>query len=152
MGVAERFYEAFAIRDWHTMGRCYAPSATFSDPVFPQLDVDGVRAMWEMLLTRGQDLTCSATVEESENHARAVWIARYTFTSTGRFVVNRVTTEMTIAAGRIVRQVDHFSFWNWSRQALGLPGLLLGWSPIVKNKVRAQAAHSLRQFMARNAR
>jgi hypothetical protein len=150
MSVAQRFYDAFAIRDWHTMGLLYAPSATFSDPVFTQLDADGVRAMWQMLLTRGQDLTCSATVEESENHARAVWIARYTFTGTGRPVVNRVTTEMTIAAGRIVRQVDRFSFWNWSRQALGLPGLLLGWSPAVKNKVRAQAASSLRQFMAKN--
>lgn len=150
MSVAQRFYDAFAIRDWHTMGLLYAPSATFSDPVFTQLDADGVRAMWQMLLTRGQDLTCSATVEENSSHARAVWIARYTFTATGRPVVNRVTTEMTIAAGRIVRQVDRFSFWNWSRQALGLPGLLLGWSPVVKNKVRTQAAHSLRQFMAKN--
>lgn len=152
MGVAQRFYDAFAIRDWHTMGMLYAPSATFSDPVFPLLDVDGVRAMWQMLLTRGQDLTCTATVEEDDDHARAVWIARYTFTSTGRRVVNRVTTEMTFAAGRIVRHVDRFSFWNWSRQALGMPGLLLGWTPSLRNQVRAQAAHSLQRFRARAAR
>jgi hypothetical protein len=53
---------------------------------------------------------------------------------------------MTLAAGKIIRQVDSFSLWRWSRQALGTRGLLLGWTPIVKNKVQAQAANSLRQF------
>ncbi|MFT4048815.1 MAG: nuclear transport factor 2 family protein [Solirubrobacterales bacterium] len=35
--LIERFYAAFASRDGETMAACYAPDATFSDPVFPDL-------------------------------------------------------------------------------------------------------------------
>ncbi|MFO0010489.1 MAG: hypothetical protein ACK540_13885 [Betaproteobacteria bacterium] len=58
-------------------------------------------------------------------------------------------TEMTCQAGRIVKQVDHFSFWNWSRQALGAPGLLLGWTPIVRKKVQQGAQAQLIKFADR---
>ncbi len=148
MSVAERFYDAFALGDWHTMGLLYAQHATFSDPVFPHLDADHVRAMWQMLLSRAQDFSLSYSVDaESEQGARVVWVARYTFSQTGRPVSNRIVSEMHFAAGRIVRQVDRFSFWRWSRQALGLPGLLAGWTPMLRAKVQQQAASGLHRFM-----
>jgi hypothetical protein len=49
--------------------------------------------------------------------------------------------------GRIVRHRDRFDFWRWSRQALGTPGLLLGWSPMLRNQVRERAGGNLRRFM-----
>jgi hypothetical protein len=147
MGVAERFYEAFMVRDHYTMGLLYAEHATFSDPVFPLLNATGARLMWQMLLSRAEDLGVEAKiVEDGATRARVDWVAYYTFSGTGRPVVNRIQTEMAISAGKIVRQVDSFSLWRWSRQALGVRGLLLGWTPMVKNKIRAQAARSLRQF------
>jgi hypothetical protein len=72
--------------------------------------------------------------------------ARYTFTPTKRVVVNRVHTEMVVAAGKIVQQVDNFSFWRWSGQALGWKGWLLGYTPLVRDKVQRQAARSLTEF------
>ena len=147
MGVAERFYEAFMVRDFYTMGLLYASHATFSDPVFPLLNATGTRLMWHMLLSRAEDLGVEAKiVEDGATRARVDWVAYYTFSGTGRPVVNRIHTEMAITAGKIVRQVDTFSLWRWSGQALGARGLLLGWTPVVKNKIRAQAARSLRQF------
>lgn len=152
MGVAERFYEAFMVRDHYTMGLLYAEHATFSDPVFPLLNAKGVRLMWQMLLSRAEDLGIEVKiVEDAPTRARVDWVAYYTFTQTQRPVVNRIHTEMTLAAGKIVRQVDSFSLWRWSRQALGTRGLLLGWTPIVRNKVQAQAANSLRQFARETA-
>ena len=53
--------------------------------------------------------------------------------------------------GLIASQRDRFDFWRWSRQALGAPGLLLGWSPMLKKKVRATAAANLQAFLARNS-
>lgn len=50
--------------------------------------------------------------------------------------------------GLIRTQRDSFDFWAWSRQALGAPGLLLGWTPFLHNKVRAQAAANLRKYLA----
>ncbi|PMZ59603.1 DUF4440 domain-containing protein, partial [Pseudomonas sp. GW247-3R2A] len=38
--------------------------------------------------------------------------------------------------------------WAWSRQALGFKGLLLGWTPAVRNAVRAQALKGLKAFQA----
>jgi len=152
MGVAERFYEAFMVRDHYTMGLLYAEHATFSDPVFPLLNARGARLMWKMLLTRAEDLGIEVKIiEDSPTHASVDWVAHYTFGATGRPVVNRVHTEMAISLGRIVSQVDSFSLWRWSRQALGARGWLLGWTPVVRDRIRAQAAQSLREYARKAA-
>jgi hypothetical protein len=43
----------------------------------------------------------------------------------------------------IVEHVDRFNFWRWSRQALGLPGLVLGWTPVLRKKVGTTATERL---------
>lgn len=147
MGVATRFYEAFMVRDFYTMGLLYANHATFRDPVFPRLTAQGARLMWQMLLTEAEDLEISADIhEDTADRARVDWTARYTFTPTKRLVVNKVHTEMVIAAGKIVQQVDDFSFWRWSGQALGWKGWLLGATPLVRDPVQRKAAKSLKEF------
>lgn len=148
MGVAQRFYEAFSVRDWYTMSLLYAEHATFSDPVFQLLNAKGTRLMWQMLLSRAQDdFGIEADVlEDGPSRARVNWVARYTFSATGRPVINRVQTQMQVVAGKIVVQQDSFSLWRWSAQALGSKGTLLGWTPFVRNKIRAQASASLRDF------
>lgn len=84
-----------------------------------------------------------------DTRGRAHWDARYTFSATGRKVLNRIDAAFEFRDGRIVRHVDRFDFWRWSRQALGLPGLLLGWSAALREKVRARAAKGLADFKAR---
>jgi hypothetical protein len=153
MSVAQRFFEAFRLGDYHTMAQLYAPEATFSDPAFPLLSADEAGLMWRMLVTRaGGELSVSATVEEGPNHARVIWIARYPFGPRRRRVVNRIYTEMDIVAGKIVRHVDRFNFWRWSRQALGWKGWLLGWTPWLRKRVQMQAAESLRRFAQKEYR
>lgn len=148
--LATEFYEAFARRDSAVMAASYADDATFSDPVFPALDAGGVRAMWTMLLSRAKDLAVTHELLGHEgNVVRLRWTARYTFSQTGRPVVNVVTTTMTFAGGRITHQVDEFDFWRWSRQALGLPGMLLGWTPMLRAKVQGTAAEGLAAFRAK---
>lgn len=144
MSVLHRFYTAFAQRDWATMGACYHPDARFSDPVFTDLDAAGVQAMWRMLLTSGTDLRITFRVlEESATGGRVRWEAWYTFSRTKRPVHNIITAEFTLKDGLILVHRDRFDLWRWSRQALGLPGLLLGWSPIIATKVRSTAAQAL---------
>jgi ketosteroid isomerase-like protein len=146
--VLQRFYSAFAQRDWSTMGACYAEDARFSDPVFPDLDAPGVRAMWKMLLTSGTDLRITFhVIEEHATGGVCEWEAFYTFNRTGRKVHNIIRSTFVLRDGLIVRQQDDFNFWRWSHQALGTSGALLGWSPLVKNKVRGIAASGLRKAM-----
>lgn len=148
--VAERFYCAFAARDWRTMGSLYADDARFSDPAFADLDAREVRAMWRMLVTRGTDLTLQYRVlNESTDAANVRWSAHYTFPQTGRPVVNEITARLTLRGGAIVRHVDAFDFHRWARQALGASGLLLGWTPFFQRKVQARARAGLHRFMQR---
>ena len=144
--VVQRLYGAFDRRDGETMAACYAPDAHFHDPVFGDLTGAEAGAMWRMLTGRAEDLE----VELVEHDARSAhWIARYTFTQTGRPVVNDVRAEFKIADGLIVDHVDRFSFWAWSRQALGAPGVLLGWTPMLRSKVGGTARKGLDEFMRR---
>jgi hypothetical protein len=42
--------------------------------------------------------------------------------------------------------------WAWTRQALGLSGVLLGWTPMVQGKVRGEANAGLDKYLANKAK
>jgi hypothetical protein len=147
----ERFYAAFAQLDADTMQACYAADARFDDEVFSLAGAADIGGMWRML--------CETTKAKGRAHWKlelsqvsdrsAHWDAHYLFSATGRQVLNRIDAAFEFdGRGLITRHRDRFDFWAWSRQALGLPGLLLGWTPFLRRKVRAQAAANLRRFMA----
>jgi ketosteroid isomerase-like protein len=145
--LIRQFYDRFAARDAEGMARCYHPDVAFSDPVFPMLRGEEAGDMWRMLLARAQDL--SVTLDEAaadDDGGQARWTARYTFTRTGRSVVNRVHGMFAFRDGLIVRHFDSFPFWRWASQALGPAGAALGWLPPLKWKVRKDAATSLARY------
>jgi ketosteroid isomerase-like protein len=147
-GLITRFYEAFSRRDAEGMVACYHQDIEFSDPVFPDLQGDRARAMWQMLCERGKDLRIEFTqVDADDRQGQAHWEAWYTFSATGRRVHNRIDARFDFRDGRILRHEDLFSFWRWARQALGPVGIALGWTPLVKDKVRRQAAANLERYM-----
>jgi ketosteroid isomerase-like protein len=141
--VLRRFYDAFAARDGETMAACYADDVVFSDPVFPRLVGDEACAMWRMLTRRAQDFSLEYEVT---GPGRVHWEARYLFSATGRRVHNVIDATIEVKDGLIVRHTDAFGFWRWSRQALGLPGLVLGWTPLLQKKVQRTAAKGLAAF------
>lgn len=145
--LIDTFYTAFGRRDAAAMAACYHADVEFSDPVFPSLRGAEAGKMWAMLCARGKDLTIEHSgVSADDQTGRAHWDARYTFSATGRKVLNRIDARFEFRDGLIVRHVDDFSFYRWSRQALGPIGWALGWTPAVRGKVRAQAAKGLSEF------
>ena len=147
--LIERFYAAFARHDGDAMAACYAPGAHFSDPVFTDLRGEEPGAMWRMLTGRATDLEVTlAEHEAGDDRGSAHWLADYTF-STGRRVHNDVRAEFRFDDGLIAEHRDSFSFYAWARQALGPTGVALGWTPIVKGKVRRQARAGLDDLLAR---
>ena len=146
--LIERFYAAFDARDGDAMAACYAPGAHFSDPVFPDLNGEEPGAMWRMLTSRATELRIEL-LEHTEDTAR--WRAHYVFSQTGRPVVNDVRATFRFADGLIADHRDEFSFHRWSRQGRGTPGLVLGWTPLLRSQVRRKAAASLASFMQRGA-
>lgn len=151
--LIEGFYAAFAAGDHETMAAAYSDDARFSDPVFPELDAAGVRAMWRMFCTSGNRLDVTwSSVEGDDRQGSARWEAIYSFPKTGRRVDNKISASFEFADGRIVRHVDSFDLYRWTRMALGPMGLALGWTPIVQKQVRAQAAAQLARFRAKEGR
>ncbi|MGY0039803.1 nuclear transport factor 2 family protein [Pedobacter sp. NJ-S-72] len=134
------------------MQDCYADNATFNDEAFRNLDAAQVRSMWEMLIKSGKDMRVEYNhVKANEETGSAEWVAHYTFSATGKKVVNRINASFVFENGKIVKHVDSFSFYKWSSQALGLPGILLGWTDFLKNKIRKRAAENLRLYITARA-
>jgi len=149
--LIHHFYTCFKNKDFKGMQECYADHATFNDEAFRNLNAIQVRSMWEMLIKSGKDLRLEYNhVQADENTGTAEWVAHYTFSATGKKVVNKIKASFVFENGKIVKHEDSFSFYKWSSQALGLPGILLGWTDFLKNKIRKRAAENLRLFMAAN--
>ena len=152
----ETFYGAFARLDADTMASCYADGVTFQDEVFTLNGKREVTSMWRMLAeatkAKGADVwqLKLSDVDADATKGHAHWDAHYRFSATGRIVDNGIDAQFEFnPQGKIARHRDSFDFWKWSRQALGAPGLLLGWTPIIHNKVKQTAAANLQKYMAK---
>ena len=153
-----KFYTAFAALDPDTMASCYADTVAFDDEVFCLRGKAEAMGMWRMLCdatrAKGREVWKLefSGIEADAAGARAHWDAHYRFSATGRMVLNRIDGVFSFdQQGLITRHRDRFDFWRWSRQALGAPGWLLGWTPYLKNKVRAQALANLRKYLGKAA-
>ena len=154
--LLNQFYAAFARLDAEAMANCYAPDVRFEDEVFSLHGHEEVAGMWRMLCAA----TCKTSADVWKLHASGVeagaisgharWVADYRFGATGRRIHNVIDSAFKFSPqGLILRQHDKYDLWAWSRQAMGASGLLLGWTPFMRRKIRAQAATNLEKFIAR---
>ncbi len=145
-----RFYAAFSQKDAKTMATCYHEDVTFSDPVFKELRGAEVAAMWEMLCLQAKTLIItSSDIQADDLKGQANWTAHYDFGKPPRPVHNRIHAEFEFLDGKIIRHIDTFNFWKWSRMALGFLGLIMGWHSGVQQKISAQAMSNLTKFITK---
>ena len=143
-----KLYESFQQRDAAAMAECYAPHAHFTDPVFGDLHGEEIGSMWEMLTGRAEDLTIRySDVEVDGDSGSAKWEAIYLYTPTSRRVHNRISASFEFEDGLIVRHVDRFDLWKWTRMAIGTMGTLLGWAPFFRKKLRETAKRGLDRYI-----
>jgi ketosteroid isomerase-like protein len=143
-----QFYQSFANKDVEGMVSCYHDEIEFEDPAFGLLKSDDAKKMWRMLMKRskGEIVVTFSNVKADEKYGSANWKAVYVFAQTGRNVVNEISAQFEFRDGKIFRHKDTFSMWKWSRQALGLPGYLLGWSGFMKKKIQKRTRRLLDNF------
>jgi ketosteroid isomerase-like protein len=147
--LINKFYKAFSELDAAGMNACYSDEIVFFDPVFELLQGDQVKAMWQMLCSNAREFSLSyGNIQDlGDDYYTCDWVANYHFSKTGRPVINKVKAHMKIQAGRIVEHSDAFSLHNWSRQALGFSGWLLGWNSFFQRKIKNTARRNLLNFM-----
>ncbi|MFY0481561.1 nuclear transport factor 2 family protein [Flavobacterium sp. PLA-1-15] len=149
--LIEEFYAGFATGNAKTMASCYHIDIVFEDPAFGKLEGQDVLDMWEMLIekSKGNMKIEFSDVRADELSGSVKWVATYNFSKTNRNVVNVIRASFVFKDGLIIKHTDEFDFWKWSKQALGLPGYLLGWSGFMQQKVRQNALQSLRYYQSK---
>lgn len=154
----KRFYAAFATLDPDAMARCYAPTVEFQDELFSLRGHTEVMGMWRMLCAslqangRNDWKLDYGPLDADDAVGAAYWEAHYLFGLHARPVHNRIHATFAFDAdGLIAYHHDDFDFRRWSRQALGLPAILLGWTPYLRRRVRAKAGASLKKYLAGDA-
>lgn len=149
--LIHQFYQAFNNKDHAGMQKCYAEAIHFSDPAFNDLYKKEPGAMWHMLLSGSKDLKVEfSNVKANDSEGSCDWVATYTLSVTGRKVINRIHAKFQFKNGKIIRHADHFDFYKWAKQGFGPIGYILGWTPILKNKVQKTAKENLKKFIAKN--
>ena len=147
--LIRRLYDGLDRHDGDAMAACYAKDARFHDPAFGDLHGAEVGGMWRMLTARADDLDVELREHDAdEKVGTAHWVAHYTFTQTGRPVVNDVRAKFVFVDGAISHHVDEFSYGHWARQALGPMGWAIIVFPPLAGAVRRRARAALEEFMA----
>ncbi|MGQ0740031.1 MAG: nuclear transport factor 2 family protein [Bacteroidota bacterium] len=147
--IITKFYTAFQKLDHQAMNSCYSDDIVFSDPVFGLLRGDEAKYMWEMLCKNAKEfsLTFSNIQLLDEEYATCNWVATYTFSKTGRKVVNNVRAFMKLRDGKIIEHSDAFKLSKWAAQALGWKGALFGWMSWMTKKIQQKARKNLITFI-----
>ena len=149
--LIEEFYAGFAEGHAKTMASCYHKDIQFQDPAFGKLEGQDVLDMWEMLIakSKGNLKIEFSDVMADELSGSAKWVATYNFSKTNRNVVNAIQASFVFKDGLIIKHTDEFDIWKWSKQALGLPDYLLGWTGFLQQKIQKNAIHSLRYYQTK---
>ncbi|MBT8221334.1 MAG: nuclear transport factor 2 family protein [Bacteroidia bacterium] len=153
LNIIEKFYTAFSNLDGDAMAACYDRDVVFHDPAFGELKGEHAGNMWRMLCASQKDkgFKVEATNIQLQDHSgSAHWEAWYTFSQTGRGVHNVIEASFEIKDGKIIRHVDDFDLYRWSRQAMGVTGFLIGWTGFFKNKLQKQTNNMLSKWEARH--
>ncbi|WP_425075358.1 nuclear transport factor 2 family protein [Psychroserpens sp. S379A] len=147
--VITRFYKAFNNLDAETMVSCYHDDIVFEDPAFGVLKGNRAKNMWRMLCESQKDKDFHiiySKIKTSEDKGFASWEAFYTFSKTGRKVHNVIEANFEFKDGKVIKHIDTFNLYKWSKQALGLKGYLLGHTSFFKNKLQIQTNSLLNKF------
>jgi ketosteroid isomerase-like protein len=151
-GLINKFYSSFQKLDYNGMNDCYCDDIVFFDPVFGLLRGADAKAMWVMLCKNARDfsLTYGNIQHLDEEYSTCDWVASYTFSKTGKKVVNKIKANMRFEDGKIAEHSDAFSLHQWSSQALGFMGWLLGWNRFFQRKIQNGARKNLIRFMEKS--
>jgi ketosteroid isomerase-like protein len=149
--LIEKFYTSFKNGNTNEMISCYHEEIEFEDPAFGKLKGDDVGLMWKMLIERskGNIEINFKNIDADFSSGKAYWEAIYPFSKTGRIVHNKIHANFVFKDGKIIKHTDYFNFYKWSRMAFGTLGWVLGFTPILKNKVRSTALLQLKEFKNR---
>jgi ketosteroid isomerase-like protein len=122
--LIETLYSALRDGDANAAARCYAVDAHFQDIAFRLDGRESIRQMWRLVSNRNVEVTFDSLAAD-DHQGKGHWVARYTFSETGKRVVNNIHSQFAFRDGLIVDHRDECSALAWANQAFNLPKSLL---------------------------
>lgn len=147
------FYTALESNNDKVICKYYHRDIVFRDPVFGRLIGSDVCQMWKMLMYRNNGNLKVELLEVKANNynGKAIWKASYHFGKNNNKVENIIQSEFRFKDGLIIKHTDDFDIWKWSKQALGIPGVLLGWTGYMHKKIQEKALLALKKFKVKDS-
>ena len=147
--LLNKFYKGFQNGNAKEMTECYHSEIVFQDPVFGKLHGKEATKMWEMLIAKGKgnNKITFNSIQADKETGSANWIAEYNYGEKKRKVINNVSAKFKFKDGLIIEHTDTFDLWKWTKQALGAPGYVMGWTSFMKNKIQKTTNSQLSDFM-----
>lgn len=106
-----------------------------------------------MLLTRSKDLTLTySNIETTEKSGSAKWEAVYTFSKTGKKIINSIQAEFEFKEGKIIKHTDSFNLNKWFLNAFGWKGYLFIAIPFFQFKFKKKVRQTLESFIAHQSK
>lgn len=145
----EKFYQAFQNFDAERMITYYHKEIQFEDPAFGVLNGEKAKNMWRMIcnsLKEQNGKVIVINIAGDNKNGLANWEVHYYFSKTGKKVHNIIKAEFEFKDGLIIKHTDRFDLYKWSKQAFGVKGVLIGWTPFFKKKLIIETNRLLSQF------
>jgi hypothetical protein len=143
--IVETLFRSLQTLDHNAMAACYDETAAFSDIAFRLQGRQQIHTMWHMICLKGIDVQVQS-IEDVGDIVHARIVDTYTFSDTGRKVINPIESSFEFRNGLIAVQRDSCDPLHWARQAFGgLKGELVGRVGLLR---RVAASRKLQQFAA----
>jgi hypothetical protein len=111
-------FEALNKHDHIAIAKYYAENAYFEDIAFNLRGRKEIHAMWHLICATDISVTVEA-LSASGSSGKVTVIEKYTFTDTGRPVVNKIEGRFVFRDGLIMEHHDTCDPLAWARQAFG---------------------------------
>ena len=145
--LIEKLYSAFRDGDPGAAASCYTVDAHFQDIAFSLNGRVSIRQMWRLVLSRRVEVTFDSLAAD-DRQGKGHWVAHYTFSDTGRQVVNDIQSRFAFREGLIVDHRDECDALSWANQAYFFPkNLLVG---LIGPLRRYGARKKLEEFIRNN--
>jgi hypothetical protein len=142
--LIETLYTSLRDNQPNAAAACYAEDAHSEDIAFRLDGRECILQMWRLVCSQEVHVTFDSVFADDQKGG-ANWVARYTFTDTGRKVTNATTSHFVFRDAMIVNHVDRCDAVAWASQAYPFPKSLA--AGLIGPLRRYVARKKLKQFI-----
>jgi ketosteroid isomerase-like protein len=139
--LVEQHYKAIQAKDADAILAVYAADCRIDHPLIGRMSKDEFSKAVQAFIRQTPDYELEFQISHAgAQRVDAEWALTHVFHLTGRTIRLAGATTYFLSANRITRHIDQFDRRAWSRQAMGMTGLVLsfvpGWRSFVERELR----------------